>query len=169
MKRRLFLAFGGLVLIGAVVLAVIAPWAPPPLLVYENVSGWPMRVYYRNLGEGPGRLAAVGGVPALSYERPLSAQEIDVHLAAIKASLKPAPTLVKAGDFVWFEVDDPAALALEQPKAARTSWLYVFVVVEMPRAALINQKWISELCLVAKKGEAFHKCDTHNNVYAASS
>jgi len=150
-------------------IVAVAPWASPPPVTYETVSGWPMRVYYRNMGQGPERLSAVGGVPALSLDEPLSDEKIEDYFAAVRKDLKPSPTLVKSGDFVWFEVDDPDRLAWVESKTPdRTVWFYVFAVVEMPRSSITGSKWVSELCLVAKTGEAFKKCAVHNDVYAAS-
>ncbi len=141
-------------------------WPSPPLLLYETVSGWPMRVHYRNRGSEPVYVKAVGAMPALSVDEPLPQATIDQYLATVKAEAKRSPTIVAPGDFMWFVADDPDGLAWEPAKTEHTTWLYVFAVVEMPRTALVNRKWISELCLVSKTKEPFKPCDTHNEVYA---
>lgn len=145
-----------------------APWASPPLLLYETVSGYPMRVYYRNRGTAPAAVRAVNALPALSIDKPLSDEQIDKYLAEAKAQIKRAPTIVAPGDFMWFIADDPDELAWMPAKTEHTTWLYVFGVVEMPRSSIVNTKWVSELCLVSKTKEPFRPCDRHNDVYAGS-
>jgi hypothetical protein len=160
------------VIAAAVVIGVVvamAPWTSPPPITYETVSGWPMRVVYRNLGNGPERLSAVGGLPAFSFDEPLSGAQIEDYFATLRHELKPSPTLVKSGDVAWFEITDPGGLAyIESQVPGRTTYFYVFAIVEMPRGSIFSTKWVSELCLVAKTKEAFKKCPVHNEVYAGS-
>src|SRR6266566_2403163 len=99
MRGRLW-AIGAIAAAGAIAAVALAPWTGPPPLTYESVSGWPMRVYYRNHGNGPERMIAVGGVPALGVDEPLTAQQIDEHFALVKANLKTVHATVKSGDFV---------------------------------------------------------------------
>ena len=150
----------------AAVLMFMEPWVPSSSLVYETVSGWPMRVYYRNVGTAPERAVAVSGMPSLSVDRPLSQGEIDARFGELMTAMTPADTTVKGGDYVRFEVNDPDGLAWQPGKMEKTSWFYLFVVVESARHSLLRDKWISELCLVSKTREPFAKCDTHNRVYA---
>ncbi len=167
--RALILGLVGTAAVAAVGVAAAVSSGSPPPLAYESVSGYPMRVYYRNLGQGPERLSAVGGLPALSKDEPLSASEIDTHMATVRKTLKTSPTLVRAGDFVWFPVDDPDGLAWEPEKMPdRTTYFYVFAEIEMPRSSLLGGKWVSELCLVSKTHEAFQRCPTHNDTYASN-
>jgi hypothetical protein len=167
MLKPLLAGLGAALIAGAIVVA--APWASAPPISYETVSGWPMRIYYRNLGQGPEHLSAVGGLPALSVDEPLSTAEIDAYFVKVMDKLQPSPTLVKAGDFARFEIDDPDGLAWASGKMPeRTSYFYVFAAIEMPRAAIFDKKWVSELCLVAKTHEPFRRCATHNNVYASN-
>ena len=149
-----------------------APWTAPPPLVYETVSGFPMRVYYRNVGDSPVGVTAVGGLPLLSSE-PLSPEKIEGYFVTLRKTLQPSQSLVKGGDFVRFTVNDPEGLAWEPEKVwlkdNKTTYFYVLAVVEMPRFGYaINDKWVSELCLVSKTHEAFTRCDTHNTVNSAS-
>jgi hypothetical protein len=148
--------------------AVWAPWSSPSPIVYETVSGWPMWVYYRNLGSAPARLTDVGGMPALGVDAPLSDGEIEAHFAVLREHLKVAPTLVAAGDFVRFKVDDPGELAWKPGKTDGTTWFYVFAITKAPRAALVLDRWVGELCLVAQTGEKFSRCPTHNRTYAGN-
>ncbi len=164
-RRGLWSVVGGGILVA---LAASLPWSSPPV-VYETVSGWPMRVYYRNVGNGPERLSAVGGLPAYSVDEPLPPKQIDAYFVKIKKKLSLASTLIRSGDVAWFEIDDPDRLAWESDKIApRPSWFYVFAIVELPRGSLVNRKWVSELCLVAKTHEEFKKCPQHNGVYSDS-
>ena len=125
-----------------------------------------MRTYYRNLGDSSAALTDIGGLPALSVDEPLAPDRIDAYFAEVHKELKHAPTLVRPGDFVRFVVDDPDELAYAGGKTDHTTYLYLFIVVKAPRAALINDRWVSELCLVAKTAEPFKRCATHNTVYA---
>lgn len=164
------LVAGAIALAGLAACFAMAPWASPPPLTYETVSGWPMRVYYRNHGQGPERLSAVGGLPAVSLDEPLPQEAIDSYFAAVRSQLKKSPTLVKSGDFAWFEIDDPDRLAwVESQTPDRKTWFYVFAIVEMPRSSVLNDRWVSELCLVAETGQQFKRCDAHNDIRAGSS
>ncbi len=168
--RALLLGVLGTAAVAASVATAVNPWAAPPPLVYETVSGYPMRVYYRNVGEGHVTVIAAAGVPALSIDAPLRQEQIDSYLAEIRRQMKPSvtPSIVKAGDYVRFDVDDPDELAWLPGKTEHTTYFYVFAAVEMPRDSLVIGKWISELCLVAKTGEAFQRCPTHNSMTAGS-
>jgi hypothetical protein len=146
--------------------AILAPWSFRPPLVYDTLSGWPMVVYFRNVGDAPVQVVAAGGLPVLSDE-PLPQEKIAGYLASVKRQR--ADSLVRAGEYVKFVVDDPDGLAWLPAKTDHTTYLYVFAIVEMPRAALISNRWVRELCLVSKTYEAFKPCETHNDAYAAAS
>jgi hypothetical protein len=100
----------------------------------------------------------------------LPQERIDGYLANVVRQVKPSvvSSMVKAGDYMRFEIADPDGLAYAPTKTEKTTWFYLFAAVEMPRSALVNDRWISELCLVAKTGEPFQRCPTHNSVYAGS-
>ena len=155
----------GAVLVAVAGLVAIAPWTSPPSLSYETVSGYPMRVYYRNIGQVPERVSAVAGMPFLAYDRPLPADRIDGFFAELKGRMQASPTAVRPGDYVRWEIADPEGLALKPAKTERATWFYVFAMVESPRAALVKDRWIGELCLVARTREAFKPCGSHNAMY----
>lgn len=145
-------------IVAAAAILWIAPWAPTPPLVYETVSGFPMRVYYRNVGTAEAEVSAVNGIPILSVDEPLPAGQIARYFDMLKGHMKPTRSVVRAGDFVRFVVDDPDRLAYEPAKTERTTYFYVMAILESPRSAPIRDKWVSKLCLVAKTAEAFKPC-----------
>ena len=156
----------GLGIAAAAAVVAAAPWASLPPLTYETVTGFPMQVHYRDVGGSLVTVNGVGAVPALSLDRPLSSEQIDARFAEIRGRMQPMPGMIGPGGLLRFVVDDPDGLAWQPAKTKHTSYFYVFAVVEMPRSALIWDRWISELCLVAKTGEAFKRCETHNGVHA---
>ncbi len=144
-----------------------APWAAAPPLEYETVSGYPMQLYFRNVGNSPVEVIAAGGLPALSDE-PLSQEKLDAYLATVRARVQRARSLVRGGEYVKFVVDDPEGLAWVPGKTEHTTYLYLFAVIELPRPAPFNARWVRELCLVSKTHEPFTRCETHNEIYAGS-
>lgn len=149
-------------------IVVQAPWSPSPQLYYEAVSGYPMKVYFRNIGEPIVEVVAAGGFPVL-VDAPLSKERIDAYLAVVRSNVKPGKSMVKSGEFVRFEVDDPDGLVWQPAKVEHTTWFYLFAIIETPRAALMNKRWVNELCLVSKTNEPFTRCPTHNEFIAGSS
>ena len=145
-----------------------APWASPPQLVYETVAGYPMLVYYHNTGS-PVRVAAFGGVPAVSVGEPLPPEKIDAYIVEAKKRVQPAPDLIRTGDRARFLLDDPERLAWVQGTEESPTYFYIFAILEAPRPSIISDRWVHELCIVAKTGERFKRCPSHNGVYAGSS
>ncbi len=141
-----------------------APWAEPPELTYETVAGYPMRVYYHNIG-APAKVTAFGGVPAVSVGEPLPPDRIAEYAAEARKRVQPAPDLIRTGDRIRFVLDDPERLAWVKGTEDNPVYFYILAVLETPRNALINTRWVHELCLVAKTGEPFKKCGSHNDVY----
>ncbi len=144
--------------------ALWAPWASPPELTYDTVAGYPMKIYYHNTGS-PAKVTAFGGVPAVSVGEPLSQEKIEAYAAEARKRVQPAPDLIRTGDRVRFVLDDPERLAWVQGTEESPVYFYILAILESPRSALINTRWVHELCLVAKTGEPFRKCPVHNGVY----
>ena len=167
MKKLILAGIAGTLLLGAG-LALWAPWAAPPQLVYETVAGYPMLVYYHNVGSSPAKTTGFAGVPAVSVDAPLSAEKIDTYFAEARKRVAPAVDLVMPGERTRFVLDDPDGLAWVSAKEVRPSYFYLFAVLESPRSSIFDNRWISELCLVAKTGERFKRCDSHNSVYAGN-
>lgn len=165
MRYALYAGAGAIAIAGALAL-VMAPNRAAPPLVYETVSGYPMRVYYRNVGESQVEVNAAGGIPALSTDGPLPQERIDSYFDQVKKEIKPTFSAVRPGDFVRFMVEDPEELAWIPGKTEGMTYFYVFAAMELTRSGSRGKSWISELCLVAKTGEAFQRCSTHNEVYA---
>lgn len=148
-------------------IAAWAPWSPPPPLYYEAVTGYPMKIYFRNLGDSIIEVVAAGGVPALS-DLPLPQERIDAYFAEVRNHVSPGKSAVKGGEFVRFVIDDPEELAWKPGKdLEKTTYFYLFAVIETPRAAPVNNRWIREVCLVSKTAEPFTPCPTHNEMYAS--
>jgi hypothetical protein len=171
MRKLVLAGVAGTLLVGAGAL-LAAPWTTPPPLVYETVMGYPMRVYYRNVGNEPVRTLAVGGLPLLS-DAPLPEEKVDGYFAEIRQHLQPSTSMVRGGDFVRFEVNDPEELAWKPEKMwladQKVTYFYVLAIVEMPRFGYaVHDKWVSELCLVSKTHEPFTRCEAHNAVYSGS-
>jgi hypothetical protein len=165
MKKLALAAMAGILAVGAGV-ALWAPWASPPELVYDTVAGYPMLVYYHNIGGAAARVSGFGGVPAISVNKPLSAQEIDAHFVEARKRVVSAPDLIRPGERARFILEDPDGLAWVSAKEERPTYFYIFAVLESPRSSLVDNRWINELCLVAKTGERFMRCEGHNEVYA---
>src|ERR1700726_3396220 len=96
--RKLTWALGAVAGVGILATVAMAPWASPPPLVYESVSGYPMRLYYRNVGESHVKMNAVAGLPALTVDAPLPPEKIDSYFISLKGQMKPANSIVRAGD-----------------------------------------------------------------------
>lgn len=159
-------AAAALTVIGVV---LAAPWTSPPQLVYDTVAGYPMLVYYHNIGGEPAETSGFGGVPAVSVGAPLPVEKLDAFFAEAKKRVVPAPDLVKPGERVRFVLDDPNGLAWVAAKEEKPTYFYVIAVLESPRSSFaVGRRWVNELCLVAKTGERFKRCSTHNGVYADS-
>lgn len=154
-------ALGVAVVVGGIVLW--APWASPPELAYETVAGYPMKVYYHNTG-APVKVQAFGGVP-VSVNEPLSAEQIAAYAVEARKRAVPAPDLIRTGDRARFVVDDPDKLAWVQGTDENPVYFYIFAVLESPRASIISSRWVHELCIVAKTGEPFKPCPSHNGIY----
>ncbi len=157
---------------GAAVLALGAavwePWASPPALSYETIAGYPMLVYYHNTG-APAQITGFGGVPAVSLGEPLPPEKIDALAAEARKNVQPAADLVKTGDRTRFLLDDPDGLAWVQGTEDHPAYFYIIAILESPRGSIaIERKWVNEICLVAKRGERFKRCPTHNRVYSDS-
>lgn len=148
--------------------AVWAPWSPPPSLYYEAVSGYPMKVYFRNIGDPIVEVVAAGGFPVL-VDEPLPKEKIDAYFAEVRKNVSPGKSMVRSGEFVRFVVDDPDELVWKPAKIEHTTWFYLFAIIETPRSALVNKRWVNELCLVSKTNEPFTRCPTHNEFYAGNS
>ena len=147
--------------------ALWAPWTTPPDLAYETVAGYPMKVYYHNTGPAV-KVTAFGGVPVVSMGEPLPPEKIEAYAAEARKRVKPAPDLIRTGDRARFVLDDPDRLAWVQGTDDNPAYFYIFAVLESPRASLINSRWVHELCIVAKTGEPFKPCPSHNGTYADS-
>ena len=167
MKKLSLAAIAGTLLAGAG-LALWAPWTSPPELGYDTVAGYPMLVYYHNIGGSAARVSGFGGVPAISVNKPLSAQEIDTYFLEARKRVVSAQDLIRPGERARFILDDPDGLAWVSGKEERPTYFYIFAVLESPRSSLVDNRWVNELCLVAKTGERFMRCETHNTVYAAN-
>jgi hypothetical protein len=159
--RTALAALGAAVVVAGVVLW--APWASPPELAYETVAGYPMKVYYHNTG-APVKVEAFGGMPALSVGEPLSADRIAAYAAEARKRVQPAPDLIRTGDRARFVLDDPDRLAWQQGTEENPNYFYIFAVLESPRASIISSRWVHELCIVAKTGEPFKPCPSHNGI-----
>ena len=149
----------------AVGVGVWAPWASPPDLAYETVAGYPMKIYFHNTGPAV-KVSAFGGVPAISIGEPLSAEKIEAYAAEARKRVQPAPDLIRTGDRARFVLEDPERLAWVQGTDDNPAYFYIFAVLESPRSSLVSSRWLHELCIVAKTGEPFRPCLTHNRTYA---
>ena len=156
------------VLAGAVGVMLWVAYPSQPELVYDTVAGYPMLVYYHNTG-APAQVTGFGGVPAVSLGEPLPPDKIDALAAEARKHVQPAADLVKTGDRTRFMLDDPDGLAWVQGTEDHPAYFYIIAIVESPRSSIaLERKWVNEICLVAKTGERFKRCPTHNRVYSDS-
>ncbi len=161
-------AAGAAVLAGAAGFLLWEPWASPPALSYETVAGYPMLVYYHNIG-APARVSGFGGMPAVSVGEPLPPDKIEALAAEAKKRVQPAPDLIKTGEKARFMLDDPDGLAWVQGTDEKPAYFYIIAILESPRSSIaLQRRWVNETCLVAKTGERFKRCPTHNRVYSDS-
>ncbi len=165
MKRLNIAAAAAAAVVAGIGVTLWAPWASAPDMVYDTVAGYPMMVYYHNLGPSV-RVSGFGGVPAISVNRPLSEEESATYMAEARKRVQAAPDLVRSGERVRFMLEDPDGLAWAATKEERTTYFYLFAVLEYPRASIAGGKWVNELCLVAKTGDRFKRCETHNRTYS---
>jgi len=163
MRVRYIIAGAGLI---ALALAGIAtPWEAPPRIAYETVTGYPMQLYYRNVGMSPADVSGFQGMVSLTTEEPMAEADVRQMFAALARSTRPLDAAVKAGEYLKLELDDPERLAWEPAKTDRPTYFYIMAVLKSPR--LVVGEWVNELCLVAKTGEPFRRCPQHNRTYAA--